>query len=579
VDRYYEEELRYLTEAGREFAEKHPERAAFLRLDSKDRDPYVERLLEGFAFLTGRIREKLDDDYPEFTRGLLEILFPHYLRPVPSMALLQFQPRRGAVQQTQRLPRGTSVYSVPVGREGISCRFTTTSDVRLNPITVEEAKLERTAQGRHVIRVKLTVDRGVDPRTLELDPLPIALHGDPTLTATLFLHLTWHLERVRLRETGGQSAIPIDLPDPVRPAGFGDQEALLPYALRSFPAYRCLQEYFAFRERFLAVELHGLGRLPLSASSRGIEVEFHLRGDYPEEKRFAAENFKLHCTPVVNLFSMDLEPVRVNQESVEYTLIPDARYPTSIEVYGVEGVEGSTERLRRPYQPYFAFEHAGATGPREIGTYVVHQRLGATGRWHTALRLNRPAAALVEGKDEALSVHALCTNGQLPRELGEGSLTVPGTDFPEFAHFTNLTRPTPPAYPPQGQELEWRLVSNLALHQASLASAEALRALLQLYDWSGAPANRRRLAGIRRMTLTPEEQVLRGAPVRGAHAAIEVAEDHFVDRADVYLFGLVLSRFLRLYASINSFVRVTVETVPSGDRYEWQPTLGQIATL
>src|SRR5262249_23565790 len=322
----------------------HPERAAFLRLESKDRDPYVERLLEGFAFISGRVREKLDDDYPEFTRGLLEMLFPHYLRPVPSMALLQFQPRRSALQQTQILPRGTSVYSVPVGREGVSCRFTTAADVRLNPLQVESARLERTPRGRHVLRLAFVVDKGVAPRGLRLDPLPLALHGDATLTATLHQYLTWHTERVRVRESGAKDGVEVSVAEPVRPGGFGEDEALLPYALRAFPAYRVLQEYFAFRDRFLSVELRGLSALPLQATSRGFEVECHFRADFPEEKRFSVENFRLHCTPIVNLFPQDTEPVRAGTESLEYTVIPDARYPTSLDVYSIESVEGTTER-------------------------------------------------------------------------------------------------------------------------------------------------------------------------------------------------------------------------------------------
>ncbi len=580
MDRYYEEELRYLSEAGREFAEKHPERAAYLRIDSKDRDPYVERLLEGFAFISGRIREKLDDDYPEFTRGLLEILFPHYLRPVPSMAMLQFQPRRSALQQTQLIARGTSIYSTPVGREGVSCRFTTAADVHLNPLSLEEAKLERTGRGSHVLRLRLAFEKGVDPRPLRLDPLPIVLQGEATLTTTLYQYLTWHVERVLIRPLGTGEFREVAAREPLRPGGFGEQEALLPYALRSFPGYRYLQEYFAFRDRFLSLELHGLKALALEPTSKGAEVEVRFRQDYPEEKRFTAENFRLHCTPVVNLFPMDAEPIRVTPESVEYTVIPDARFPTGIEVYSVEGVEGINERRRRSYTPFFAFEHRlPGSQEKSSGTFLIGQRLGAMGRWHTTLRLNRAADHLSDAAEESLSVKVLCTNGQVPRDLAENSLTIPGADFPEFAHFTNLTRPTPPAYPPQGQELEWRLVSNLAQHQVSLRSADALRALLEVYDWSNIPANRRRLAGIRRVSLAPEERLLHGAPVRGMHVVLELAEDHFVDRADAYLFGLVMSRFLRVYASINSFVRVTLDVVPSGDHYEWHPTLGQISPL
>lgn len=91
--RYYEEEMRYLKEAGLEFSKAHPDRAAMLNLDRVGtRDPYVERLFEGFAFLTGRIRQKLDDDFPELTEGLVNMLWPHYLRMIPSLTVLELIP-------------------------------------------------------------------------------------------------------------------------------------------------------------------------------------------------------------------------------------------------------------------------------------------------------------------------------------------------------------------------------------------------------------------------------------------------------------------------------------------------------
>jgi type VI secretion system protein ImpG len=592
LDRYYEEELRHLTEAGREFAEKHPERAAFLRLDSQDRDPYVERLLEGFAYVAARIRERLDDDFPEFTRGLFEVLFPHYVRPLPSMAMVQFQPRRGALQETRTLARGLSVYSTPAGREGVSCRFTTAAAVRLHPLSLEEARLERTPQGRHVIRLRFAFERSVDPRRLELDPLPLYLHGESTLTATLHLALTRHAGVVRLAAAGGTEE-PVELSgaEALVPGGFREEEALLPYSLRSFPGFRHLHEYFAFRERFLAVELRGLSRLAFAPNVPGFEVECLLDRDYPEEKRFAADNFRLFCAPVVNLFPLDPEPIPARSETLEYPVVADARYPTSLEVYAIERITGVSERRRRTYRPFFGFghetagldveaTHSGRTDPREpAGTFVVRQRLGATGRWHTSVRLNRAAEGLLAGEEETLSLNGWCTNGMIPRDLGENSVTVPGPDFPEFARFTNLTRPTAACYPPEGQELEWRLIAHLALNQRSITSLESLRSVLELYDWSGSAASRRRIAGIRRLELEPDAAVWRGALVRGTRARLELAEEHFTDRADAYLFGLVLTRFLQLYATVNSYVKAVVDTVPSGDHYEWPAMPGEITLL
>ncbi len=118
LDKYYEEELRYLYESGKEFAKAHPDRAAYLNIDAVgDRDPYVERLFEGFAFLTAGIREKLDDSFPELTEGLLRLTAPHLISEIPSCVIAAFQPRSGMLPTTRVLPRGTEALSKAWGGE------------------------------------------------------------------------------------------------------------------------------------------------------------------------------------------------------------------------------------------------------------------------------------------------------------------------------------------------------------------------------------------------------------------------------------------------------------------------------
>ena len=574
---YYDQEVRYLSEAAHEFAEKHPDRAAFLRLESKDRDPYVERLLEGFAFLSARVRQKLDDEYPEFTRGLLEVVLPHYLRPVPSVAMLQFQPRRGALQETQTLKRGMPVSASAIGADGVSCRFTTARDVRLNPVSLEEARLEHTPQGSTFLRLRFQVERGVDPRRLGLDPLPLYLHGDSTLADTLHLFLTRHTARVVLRPADGE---PRTLPNgagAIRPAGFGEDEALLPYSLRSFPAYRYLQEYCAFRERFLSVDIVGIQPAFFAPTTKAFDLEFHWDRAYPEERRFSQENFRIHCTPIVNLFRVDLEPIRLSRYSAEFRVVPDTRFTRGVEVYAIESVVGSTDRGRRAYVPFHGFEEVGGEpGSLPPGTYVASHGIGETGRWDTHLRVSRPEADIKEGAEEVLSIQAWCTNGPVPHDLAERSVEIPGPDFPEYAQFTNLTRPTPALYPPDGVQMEWSLVAHLALNHASIGSVESLRHLVELYDWTSGPAVRRRIAGIRAVRIEPREELVRGAPIRGSRIFLELDEAHYLDRGDAHLFGMVLSRFFDLYATVNSFVHTTVTMMPSGDTYEWKPVRGLI---
>ena len=577
---YYDQEVRHLAEAAHEFAEKHPDRAAFLRLESKDRDPYVERLLEGFAFLTARVRQKLDDEYPEFTRGLLEVVLPHYLRPVPSMAMLQFQPRRGALQETQVIKRGTPVTAAALGAEGVSCRFTTARDVRLSPISLDEARVEHTPQGSAFLRLRFQIERGVDPRRLVLDPLPLYLHGDTTLADTLHLFLTRQTERIVLRPADGEARVLAGGPKAIEPSGFGEDEALLPYSPRSFPAYRYFQEYSAFRERFLSVEVKGIQPGWLGPATKAFDIEIHWNLPYPEERRFTHESFRLNCTPIVNLFRVDLEPIRMSRYSAEFRVVPDTRFTRGVEVYSIESVVGSTERGRRVYTPFHGFvEGTVDSGSLPPGTYVVTQGMGEAGRWETRIRVSRPEIGLKNEADEVLSIQAWCSNGSLAHGLAERSIEIPGPDFPEYAQFANLTRPTPASYPPDGLQMEWSLVAHLALNHASIGSAESLRHLLELYDWSSGPAGRRRIAGIRSVHITPREELVHGAPIRGSHVRLELDETHYLDRGDAHLFGMVLSRFFDLYATVNSFAHTTVTMMPSGDTYEWKPVRGLIGLI
>ena len=149
IEKYYEEELRYLYESGKEFAKAYPDRAQFLNIDAVgDRDPYVERLFEGFAFLAARIREKIDDSFPELTESLINLMWPNFLKEIPAVAIVQFAPRAGLLQETRVLPRGSEVLSNPVGPEHAICRFTTTADVRLAPVTLDSIEKSVDTKGK-----------------------------------------------------------------------------------------------------------------------------------------------------------------------------------------------------------------------------------------------------------------------------------------------------------------------------------------------------------------------------------------------------------------------------------------------
>ena len=578
IRRYFEDEMHYLHEAGKEFAKAHPEQARYLNIESvADRDPYVERLFEGFAFLAGRIREQLDDELPEYTESLFSLLWPHFLKPVPASSILEFRPRPGILQETMILERGTEVRSVPVGDESTVCRFSTTQDVRLQPMKLVDVGLNWPADGTSCAELRFELNKSIEYEKLELSPLRLFFHAESTLASLMFLFFSRHVTKVVMGSEGAEDADHELVGQQwVRPGGFAEHEGLLPYSRFSFTGFRLLQEYFSFRQKFWFVDLFGLERYSPPPESTALRMQIFFDRAYPEEKRFTLEHIRLYCTPIVNLFSMDAEPLRINHLVSEYRVVPSARQPRSFEVYTIESVRGMEEITgkQHEYAPFFTFKH-GHDG--EVRSFTSTSRIGPTERHETYISLSGFQPDTEGLPTETLSLEITCTNGSLPREkLQEGMITRPAPDFPDVATFENLTQPTLDLHPPvtQHRDFFWKLISHLSLNSMTLASKEALSNLLELYDWTDSDANRRRIAGLRDVSWAPKEMFYRGSLIRGAEVTIEVQDGHFADEGDVCLFGMIMSRFFSMYATINSFIHITLVSMPSGKQYQWQPKNG-----
>lgn len=583
IRKYFEAEMRYLHEAGKAYAEVHPETARYLNVDSvTDRDPYVERLFEGFAFLAARVHERLDDEMPVYTEALCSLLYPHLLHPVPSLTMMSFKPKRGLLRGTTVLERGTEVRSGPVGEERTPCLFETTQPVRLQPVSLDDVQLGWSGDGTSSVRLRFSVERGVDPSQLELSPLRLHFLADPAVAATMHLFFTRHVAGVRYEPAGGGTPVVLSGSTWIAPGGFGEEEGLLPYVPNAPLGLRLIQEYLCFRRKFWCVDLLGLERMRLGPENDGFYAEVFFEETYPENHRFGRENVRLFCAPALNLFEADAEPIRVEHHDAEYRVQPSARARRSMAVYDVQEVLGveDASAVRHTYEPYFAFRHDAPGGAERL--YVTRRRPGPLDRPEvylslTGTELEDPANL----RPETLSLRVRCTNGTLPRErLQEGTIDRLAPHAPQIVDVTNVTQPTLILYPPleRHRDFFWQLISHWSFNHLSVASPEALTGILALYDWSESDANRRRLSGIRGVRWRPSEMPYRGSVVRGAAVTLQIQDGHF-DEGELNLFGLVLSRFLSMYATINSFVRLDAERSPSGKRDEWKPSLGDMPTL
>lgn len=596
---YYNGELSFLREMGAEFAEKYPKVAARLMLDA-DRcaDPHVERLLEGFAFLAARVRKKVDDEFPEITDALLNALYPHFLRPLPSLSIVQLVPGPDSAKlhSGYLIDRGTRLNSRPVG--GAPCQFRTTYPVTLWPLEVEAARLDpdrvvfagKRPDAVALLQLRLRGPVSVPFGRLGIDRLRFYLDGEGPVAHALYELLCNHTCQVMIRGQGAGGVDLVNLPaGSVRPVGFGQDEGTIPYPDRSFPGYRLLQEYFALPEKFLFVDVCGLEAVKGRSWGETADLLIFFNAPPRTEISVRPENFKLGCTPVVNLFSQVAEPIVVNQTQFEYRVVPDVHRPNATEIYSVDSVTCTSAFLDEPapVEPFYALSHQSRDrGPvaRWFATRRPSARKGDAGSevWLTFVdpnfRPSRPAA-------ETLTVHSTCTNRDLPGRLpfggpaGDFDLEAPGP----VSRVRCLRKPTPSLRPPMGRGAQWALVSHLSLNHLSLADSteglDALRAILRLYDLAGSAATRQQIDGITRVAGRRASGRVGDGVCRGVEVTLEFDETHFVG-SGVFLFASVLEHFLGAYASINSFSRLVATTKQrEGVLKRWPPRAGDRVLL
>ncbi|MCC6464567.1 MAG: type VI secretion system baseplate subunit TssF [Planctomycetes bacterium] len=573
-NKYYQDELLFLRDSGREFAEANPEAARFLAQPGSD--PDVERMLEGFAFLTAKLRQKLDDELPEVLHSFTEMFWPHYLRPVPACAVMQFAPQSQVAAEVKAIPRGVQIDSVPV--DGTRCRFETCYDVNLLPLDVKEAELRRD----NPARLTLTFNA---PGKLPLDKLPfesVRLHlaGEPVVTRALYVSLLRFVRRIVVRdvEVAGRSfELP---PSAVVPVGFEEPEAVLRGPGPSFPGFRLLQEYFAAPVKFMFLDLTGLNKVGGFAGSHSFAVEFEFTRLPEAMPPVSRANFLLNCAPAVNLYRHDADPVRLDPARTEYTIRPAGANPHHHEVFSVNRVWGLEVGTAQPRD--FAPQFRLARGARRDEAFYHVRRRGAVNDRGTHLSISfiEPEAPEARKAIETVSIELTCTNGQLPARLEAGDIAAKTQNSPLFATFRNVGKPTPALAPPLQGDLLWRLAGHLSVNFLSLVSVDSLRAVVGLYnlrarlDRQAEQAHARLLEGIKAVRAQLAVHMLKGTPLRGLQVDLTLDEELLGGEGELYFFAAVLERFFAQYVTLNAFTRLKVTGAKFGGVFEWPARMG-----
>ncbi|MAY87792.1 MAG: type VI secretion system baseplate subunit TssF [Pseudooceanicola sp.] len=614
--KHYEAELLYLRDMGAEFAEAYPKIASRLGMEGVEvLDPYVERLLQGVAFLSARVQLELELQYPNFTSNLLEIVYPHYLAPTPSMMIASFEPdvSNSAVKSGYVLPRHTVLRSRLSEGEQTPCEFRTAADLTLWPVEIAEAEyidgrgelvaagVAITPEARSAIRLRLRRTDSGKMADLPMENLTVHLRTGGGNAWQLLELLCTQSVGLCGRSTDRRADWTASLANgAVEPRGFERDEALLPTPGRSFDGYRLLQEYFAMPERFLFFDLHGLR--PALKKCAGGDVDIYvLLGETRREigPMVVPEAFALHSVPAINLFPKRCDRVHVSTRETEQHIIPNRIAPMDFEVFSIESVtgisgEGADDVQFRPFYSATDFTAAGETHP---AYYTLRRRMRQRSEKErlrgvrTSYLGSEVYLALVDRKQapfgadlDQLAVRAMCSNRDLPMLLSTGDADV--FQLPEGGPVKSIRLPVSPTRPhptlAQG-DTAWRLISHLSLNYLSLvdtdrgSAPEALRELVGIYAPLGDRVTEKQLEGIVGVSSRPivrrmSDEVLSTA-VRGLEITITFDESFF-EGTSVFVLGAVLERFLRKYATINSFTETVLKTQKRGEIARWRPEKG-----
>jgi type VI secretion system protein ImpG len=618
--RYYNEELRHLRTTAGDFAREFPKIAGRLSLDDfACGDPYVERLLEGFAFLAARVQLKLDAEFPQFTQAILETVYPQYLSPTPSMAVVEFafDVAASGISKGFKIERGTVLRSVIGTDERTSCEYLTGHPVELWPVRITQAEYvardvrvlkppPSTASARAGLRIRLETTADIPFSSLDLDTLTFFIRGSEAFPMTIYEQLFAHGTNVLVQPVESPFAWQHVLPSAnIEPVGFLDEEALLPVVARSFRGYRLLQEYFAFPQRFLFFRINGLGPGIKQCQDHFIDLVILLdQADLTLEKRIDAQHFSLHCTPVINLFPKRADIIHLSDKFTEFHVVPNRTRPMDYEIFQVTRVTGYGVRAdeKQAFSPFYSTsdvaekDGSGAyftvnRSPRMMSSREKQKgRRSSYGGSEVFLSLVDSVAAPYRSSLRQLAVETLCTNRDLPLQMGVGRGK---TDFyldiaSPVSSVRCLVGPTAPRPSRAEGDTSWRIINHLSLNYLSLVEgpdkkgSAAIRDLLRLYcDVRKTPSDKiveGLLAVNSRPVMRRISEQGRVAFVRGLEVTLEFDEAAF-EGTGVFLLGAVMNIFLSKYVSINSFTETVIVTRDRGEIMRWTANPGTRHTL
>jgi type VI secretion system protein ImpG len=614
---YYHRELVYMREKSAEFAQQHPKIAKRLGLQGMEvADPYVERLIEAFCFMTARTQIKMDAEFPRFTQRLLEVMYPNYLCPTPAMSVAHFAPdhQQGDLKKGFVIPRHTVLRSsIPHGQK-TACTFRSSQDVTLWPIEITHASLTEVPQDMVALcqplahhktaqsALQLTFRTKGDYRFSDLvglDCLPIYLAGETTLASQLLAYLHTATLATVVRSTQDHHVDHVVYEQAITHPGLQAEQSLLPLSWNTHHGNNLLHTFFACPEVFYFFSLNQLACALTTAHTQEITITILLSEAAPQlQAHIHAKQFALHCSPIINLYPGRTDRIPVNQSQTECHIVADRTRPLDVEIYAIEKIEAQLAESSETFT-FLPLLQTVASDHGNHGQYFsvrreLRRQSDITRQYgprtpyigtESFVSLVDQHAAPYRPEIRYLMVNAYMTNRDLPLCLPyKGSDDLFSADAMPVAQIGMLRPPSQPLPPFAEGEHAWRLIQQLNANALSLTTmspaqgAQALRDLLQLFVRQDHPTQQQLVRSIVATRFDPVTQRLPGdGPImygRGIACTITIDEVK-LSGTSPYLLACILSQWLGRHASVNVFTQVTLQTLHDQRRYEWPAYMGQ----
>ena len=587
--RWYNNELGFLRRMGEEFAREHPKIASRLKLGPESsQDPHVERLIEAVAFLNARTRKKIDDDFPELSNAILEVLQPQFLAPIPSMMITQFMIGESEANSVSgyTIDRGTSIETESI--QGEPCRFRTSNPVTIWPVQMQGGSChsrpfkapmtKNSKEAAGVIHLTLkTRSPEFSINQIEWESLRFYLSGLPQITYPLYETLCNNVTEVALARSANDENPLVFSPKIIRQVGFEDEDILLPGSDRTAWEHRLLTEFFIFPEKFLFFDLEKLDILRGSDFTDELHIFFYLNETSAElENDVMVSTFQLGCTPTINLFKQRADPIYLTQTEFEYPVCGDVRRPDAVEIYSIDEVTAQDSNGDEfDFQPFYSVDHLHDGTSDQNGFWHSIRRdskfseTDAQSGSEVYISFVDLSFTTIQRDDWIVNLETTCLNRDLPEKLpyGRGQ---PRLFFSEEAGAVSdvlaLSAPTATVRPPMLNHARWKLISNLSLDHLSLVgddqAAKALREILAIYDFEESSASRNMIQAIKSVTSRRVTRRIHESNYSGVSRGIEVTVtfDSQVDEPKLFVLACVIERFLGQACTLNSFSQLIVQS-------------------